>query len=148
MGPAGILGSSGTCGPVYLAVPSPHLPPAHPPGQDTPGDSSSHQSRKTSLTGQFNLPPSGRPCASCCPQCPLTRGSLPFLYFWLHGYFWSQGHPAGIPMGLRALHLAVPWLIAGTGQVHRADVVLLWQEFRGRDSASCFWSLALRRWQG
>ena len=46
-------------------------PPARPPGQDAPGDSSSHQSRKTSSTGPFNLPPAGRHGASCCQSAPL-----------------------------------------------------------------------------
>lgn len=70
---------AGTCGPVYLGVPSAHLPLAHPPGQDTPGDSSSHWSRKTSSTGHCNLPHAGRHGASCCPQRPLIRGHSPLL---------------------------------------------------------------------
>lgn len=80
--PTGNPSSSGTCGPVYLGVPSTHLPPAHPPEQDAPGDSSPHQSRKTGSTGHFNLPPTGRHGASCCPEHPLTRSSLPLLYPW------------------------------------------------------------------
>lgn len=147
--PTGILGSSGTCGTVYLGVPSTHLLLAHPPEQDALHDSSSHQSRKTGSTGHLTLPACCQAWCQPLPKVPLTRGSLPLVVFldlactsglW-DTHLGSRG--ARVVVRLDALGPMV-----GTGQVHRADVVPLWQEFHGIDSASWFWSLALRRWQG
>lgn len=84
---------------------------------------------------------------AAAPSAPSQGVVYPSCVSGLHGHFWFQGHPAGVQVGLGAVHRD-SWLIVGTGQVHRADVVLLWQEFRGIDCASCFWSLALRRWRG
>lgn len=82
-GPREIEAAQAPVGLCLWGCPPPPPPAlAHPPGQDAPGDSPSHQSRKTSSAGHFNLPPTGRHRASGCPQQPLTRGGLPLLYPW------------------------------------------------------------------
>lgn len=61
--------------------PPPPPPPAHPPGQDAPGDSSSHQSRKTSSTGQFNLPPCWQAWCQLLPPAPPHQGEFTLRVF-------------------------------------------------------------------